>query len=119
MVETFPHVIDLSQSKLVIVSEIGLRTLVTRFGQGKEQRRSVGISRKTYTKRFTKEETDGTDVWDFYQARKGAYESFILQIKNRSGLIENKTVRFLDDNLTQEIVFGILYITGITFVDVL
>jgi hypothetical protein len=119
MPETFPYIIDLGKTASYKIKEVGKKTLITNFESGTEQRRSKGVSRLLYTKIFEQEESDGADVWDFYQARSCAYESFTLQIKNRSGVTVNKTVRFLRDDMSQEVVYGVMRTTGIEFIDVI
>lgn len=116
---TFPFVLDLTQTKECTVQEVGLRTLITEFESGKEQRRAVGASRKMWTRRFSHSTEEAQMVWDFFQARQGAYESFTLQVKEWDGVIRDYTVRFTIDNLSQDIFFAIAASYGISFIQVL
>jgi hypothetical protein len=117
--ETFPYVIDLATSSSVTEAEIGLTTLITSFENGKEQRRSKGTPRKSWTKRWKQLEIDADLVWAFFLARAGCYEAFTLNIKDRAGLTTGYTVRFDTDALSREIFYGVLFSTGITFVEVI
>src|SRR5690606_11141767 len=62
----FLWVPDMSQ----VHEEIHFNTLITTFETGREQRRTKGLPRRSWTLRFRRDEVDANVIWDFYVARR-------------------------------------------------
>lgn len=108
----FLWVPDMSQ----VHEEIHFNTLITTFETGREQRRSKGRPRRTWTLRFRRDEVDANEIWDFYVARQGAFEQFLFVSP-----LDNKTynVRFADDNLSRDVLWRAVYNFGLTLIEVI
>lgn len=99
----------------IIEEEIRFKTLITLFESGKEQRRSKGVPRRVWTMKFSRLKNEGDQMWNFYVARKGAYEAFLF-----TSPIDNVqyTVRFLEDNLSRTDFYNLVYEYGLKLIEV-
>jgi len=72
MVETFSF-----QYKTAYKASVSFNTAVDEAYSGKEQRRNLWTNpRRKWVLEFDKNETDANSIIDFFEARKGRYESF-------------------------------------------
>lgn len=102
--------------------EIRFNTLITQFENGKEQRRTKGSPRRKFYLEFDKANTTSSDaqaIWDFFNARKGRYESFLWDYTHADGTVEEVEVRFDHDNLKRDVFMDILYEHGLVFKEVI
>ncbi len=101
---------------------IQYNTLITQYESGKEQRRSKGLARRTFSLQFEKATTtnsDAQEIWDFFMARRGRLEPFLWDYKKSDGSIEEVAVRFDMDALNRETFMNIIYSFGITLIEVI
>ncbi len=99
-----------------ITEEVHFNTLITVYETGKEQRRSKGEPYRVWTIRFQKLKADADAIWDFYTARKGAFEAFTWK-SPLDGLTYN--VRFADDILSKQTFWKIISSYGIRLKEVI
>ena len=113
MPETFPLNTDYGLRRKTY-----FKTLIKRLGGGNEQRVSKSTAAEhtfllTFNERLC--DPDMEDLYDFYVARKGAYEAF-----NITDPLDGTTrlVRFSEDGLTQEYFYFLLGRAQIEVVEV-
>ena len=89
--------------QLVYSYSPGYRTLISTFESGKEQwRQKWSVPRRRFHLVWNAiSKSDADAIRAFFEARKGAYESFTFQ--NPADSI-SYTVRFIEDSLTQEFI---------------
>lgn len=99
-----------------VEESITFRTLITQFESGKEQRRSKGTPRRSWNLRYRKNASDASDLWSFYVARRGAYESF-----EWLNPVDGQTykVRFARDQLTREVLWRLAFNFGVELIEVI
>lgn len=115
------HKFDFSY-KRAYQDEIVYNTLVTKFENGKEQRRAKGSPRRKFYLEFDKANTTSSDaqaIWDFFVARKGKYEAFLWDYTKADGSTEEVKVRFNHDNLKRDVFMDLLYEHGLEFIEVI
>lgn len=101
---------------------IRYKTLITEFESGKEQRRSKGQPRRIFRLQFeevTMTSSGAQDIWDFYVARKGRYESFLWDYEKADGTTEEVEVRFDIDTFERDTFMTILYEFGLPLIEVI
>ena len=88
----------------IAYGEAGFKTDISEGFGGKEWRDSVvSVSRRTFNlplNMLTLAQIK--TVWDFYVARKGAYESFNITVRDENGNNTVFLVRFQKDGLTYD-----------------
>jgi phage-related protein len=102
--------------------EIRFNTLITQFESGKEQRRAKGLPRRIFRLNFEKSTTSNTDaeeIYQFFVARKGRYESFHWDYSKSDGETEEVEVRFDMDTMSRETFLQTIYRFGLTFIEVI
>lgn len=102
--------------------EINFKTLITQFESGKEQRRSKGESRRKFRLTFDKTtnyNNDAQEMWDFFVARKGRFESFLFDYKKADDTVEEVEVRFAEDSLSREVFLNKAYSFGLELIEVI
>ena len=102
--------------------EISFNTLVTKFENGKEQRRAKRPPIRRFVLEFDKTTNyndDAQAMWEFFIARKGKFEPFLFDYKKSDGSTEEVKVRFNIDNLSREAFKTMAYSYGIPLREVL
>lgn len=92
--------------------------LTTEFESGKKQKRLKGpdTGKRTWGLKFKKDEVDAVNIYDFYKARKGSYETFNWEHPRTGETIE---VRFVEDELSMEALARKIYQFGLPIEEVL
>lgn len=101
---------------------IVFNTLISKFESGKEQRRSKGLPRRTFRLYFEKEnisKTEVTEIWDFFVARKGQFETFEWDYLRDDGVTETVKVRFNTDALERDVFMNLIYKFGLPLIEVI
>ena len=101
---------------------IQYNTLITQYESGKEQRRSKGLPRRKFILQFEKATTinaDTQEIWEFFIARRGRFETFLWDYQKSDGTTEEVTVRFDMDALNRETFMSIVYSFGIALIEVI
>jgi len=83
----------------------GHKTLVTEMEGGKEQRRSKGIKKRSVILEFDKTtnyNNDAQEIIDFFNRHKGKAISFLFDLENPDGSVEEVTMRFNQDVIDVE-----------------
>ena len=97
----------------------GFATLISTGENGKERRRSKrSTQRREWKLKFgLLSDVEIALIWDFYLARKGAYESFTWTDPVEGG--SPVTVRFKDDTLTKNYFKANAYNLSLTIIEVI
>jgi hypothetical protein len=97
---------------------VEFKTLISVGESGRERRRSkISTQRREWSLKFgILSDVETSLIWDFYLARKGAYESFTWQDPVEGG--SSVTVRFKDDKLTKNYFKYNAYNISINFIEV-
>lgn len=92
--------------------------LTTKFESGKQQKRLKGpeSGKRLFGLTFKKDEVDAVDIYEFFKARKGSFETFTWEHPRTGEVI---TVRFQDDELTLEVLARKIYEFGLPIEEVL
>lgn len=111
--ETFTMLADYGLQRVT-----GFRTLIKDCGQGHEQRIAKNPTarhkfRLVFSEHLTSEMQTG--LYQFYLARKGAFESFQIADPVDSTV---RVVRFEEDELTEEMFYRLLENSEITVIEV-
>lgn len=76
------NVLTLSDAEFGLEEDVNFNTLITQFETGKEQRRNLwtyGVRRYNLTLNYYSK-TNMDTLWDFYIARKGTYDTFLIKV---------------------------------------
>jgi phage-related protein len=104
------------------VDGIRFNTLVTQFESGKEQRRAKGSPRRIFRLQFDKTTNyndNAQEIWDFFVARKGKFESFHWDYPKSDGAVEEVEVRLDTDLLERNAFLNKAYSFGLTLIEVI
>jgi len=105
-----------------IQETIGFYNISSTFESGRKQVRNKGVKPRKWVLNFEKHNStsnDATLIRQFFEARKGSFEPFHIDIKQDDGTIEEVLVRFAVDSLERTISYNTKYAFSLPVEEVL
>ena len=114
--------LDIQHNQSQITRTWQHNNLTTEYENGSKQKRNKGLLPRLWQLEFelTNMNTNtAKSLIDFFNARKGSYEPFLIDIEKTDGTIEKVKVRFTDDKLEAAIEWQTKYSFSLTIEEVI